>query len=222
MIPGSSTDNIHVVVNQNRPTPKPVPPLRYHISQHLNLLGSNPMITSGSRPEEILACDETICTESEVGGEEIQTPENREVPEELDDNDLPPLPMDPRPAPAQAQMPISLAGLFVPPGHHVVQAPPQPENPIRQTYSDWQEYFDDFHNRVNPNWGNNPTGPIVENSDPGTPLLFLTPPEGEIEAEGSTSGAEADTEEAEESPQDEPSPAKETEGYSVDPWPEID
>ena len=66
-------------------------------------------------------------------------------------------------------------------------------------------------------------GPIVENSNPGTLLLFLTPPEGEIEAEGSTSGAEADMEEAEDPLQDEMnSPAKETEGYSVDPWPEID
>ena len=89
-------------------------------------------------------------------------------------------------------------------------------------YLDWQEYFDDFHNIVNPNWGNNPTGPIVENSDPGTSLLFLTPPEGKIKAEGSTSGAEADMEEVEESLQDEPSPAEESEGYSVDPWPEID
>ena len=88
------------------------------------------MITSGSRPEEIPACNETICTESEVGGEEIQTPENREVLEELDDNNLPPLPMDPQPVLAQAQMPMSLAGLFVPLGHHVVQAPPQPKNPI--------------------------------------------------------------------------------------------
>ena len=63
----------------------------------------------------------------------------------------------------------------------------------------------------------------MENSNPGTPLLFLTPPEGEIEAEGMSSGAEADTEEAEENPlQDElNSPAKETEGYSIDPWLEI-
>ena len=88
-------------------------------------------------------------------------------------------------------------------------------------YSDWQDYFDNFHNRVNPNWGNNPTGPIVENSNPGTPLLFLTPTEGEVEAEDSTSGAEADTEEVEGSPQNEPSPAEETEGYSIDTWPEI-
>ena len=64
-----------------------------YVSQHLNLLGSNPTITSGSRPEEIPACDETIRTESEVGSEEIQTPENHEVPDELDDADLPPLPM---------------------------------------------------------------------------------------------------------------------------------
>ena len=90
-------------------------------------------------------------------------------------------------------------------------------------YSDWQEYFDDFHNRINPNWGNNPVGPIVENSNPGTPQLFLTPPEGEIKAEGTSSGAEADMEEVEDPLQDElNSPAKETEGYSVDPWPEID
>ena len=100
--------------------------------------------------------------------------------------------------------------------------PPRPENPIQQTYSDWQEYFNDFHNWINPNWDNNPVGPIVENSDPGTLLLFLTPPEGEIEAEGSTSGAEADTEDVEDMLQDElNSPAEETEGYSVDPWPEI-
>ena len=218
----SEMDNIHIVVNQNRRTPKPVPPPRYYVSQHLNLLGSNPTIASGSRPEEIPARDETICTESEVGGKEIQTPENREVPDELDDEDFPPLPMAPRPAPAQAQMPISLASLFVPPGHHIVQAPPRPQNPIQRTYSDWQDYFDNFHNRVNPNWGNNPTGPIVENSNPGTPLLFLTPPEGEVEAEGSTSGAETDTEEVEVSLQDKPSPTKETEGYSIDLWPEID
>ena len=65
-------------------------------------------------------------------------------------------------------------------------------------------------------------GPIVENLDPGTPLLFLTPPEGEIEAEGSTSGVEADMEDTEVTLQDElNSPTKETEGYSIDPWPEI-
>ena len=65
-------------------------------------------------------------------------------------------------------------------------------------------------------------GPIVENSSPGTPLLFLTPPEGEVKAEVSSSGVEADTEEVEGLLQNETSPAKETEGYSVDPWPEID
>ena len=89
----SSTDNIHIVVNQNRCTPEPIPPPRYYISQHLNLLGANPMIASGSRPEEIPARDEAIHTELEVGGEEIQTPENREVPDELDNDNVPPLPM---------------------------------------------------------------------------------------------------------------------------------
>ena len=65
-------------------------------------------------------------------------------------------------------------------------------------------------------------GPIVENLNPGTPAVFLTPPEGEIEAEGTSSGAEADTEETEDPLQDElNSPTKETEGYSIDPWPEI-
>ena len=64
-------------------------------------------------------------------------------------------------------------------------------------------------------------GPIVENSDPGTPLLFLTPP-GEIEADGSTSGVEADKEDAEDTLQGKlNSPTEETEEYSVDPWPEI-
>ena len=102
----------------------------------------------GSSP----ARDETSCTESEGEGERIQTPENCEVPDELDDADLPPLPMAPQPAPAQAQRPIDLAGHLVPPpGHHIVHAPPRPENLIQRTYMDWQEYFDDFHNRVNPN-----------------------------------------------------------------------
>ena len=66
-------------------------------------------------------------------------------------------------------------------------------------------------------------GPIVENSNPGTLLLFLTPPEGEIEAEGTSSGVEADMEGVEDPLQEElNSPAEETEAYSVDPWPEID
>ena len=32
----SNTDNIQVIVNQNRRTPEPIPPPRYYISQHLN------------------------------------------------------------------------------------------------------------------------------------------------------------------------------------------
>ena len=62
----------------------------------------------------------------------------------------------------------------------------------------------------------------MENSEPGTSSDYLTPPEGEAEAK--TSGAEANTEEAvEDLLQDElSSPVEETEGYSVDPWPEVD
>ena len=117
----SSMDNIHIIVNRNRRTPKPVPPPRYYVSQHLNLLGSNPTISLGSHPHE----------ESEVGGDHFETPKNWELPDLVDDDNLPPLPMAPRPAPAWPQMPISLAGLFVPPlGHHIVLAPPQPENPV--------------------------------------------------------------------------------------------
>ena len=113
----SNMDNIQVVVNQNRHTPaEPVPPLRYYRSQHLNLLGSNPTITPGSCPEEVLAHNETIRTELEVGGEEIQTPENHEVPDELDNADLSPLPMAPRPAPAQAQVPIKPGWSLFPTG----------------------------------------------------------------------------------------------------------
>ena len=65
-------------------------------------------------------------------------------------------------------------------------------------------------------------GLIVENSEPGTSSDYLTPPEGE--AEVGTSGAEANTEEAvEDLLQDKlNSPMEETEGYSVDPWPEVD
>ena len=66
-------------------------------------------------------------------------------------------------------------------------------------------------------------GPIQEDSSPGMQQQFLTPPEGEIKAEGMSSGAEADTEEAEDPLQDKlNSPTEEIEGYSVDPWPEID
>ena len=65
-------------------------------------------------------------------------------------------------------------------------------------------------------------GLIVENLEPGTSSDYLTPPEGE--AEVGTSGAEANTEEAvEDLLQDKlNSPVEETEGYSVDPWPEVD
>ena len=123
----------------------------------------------------------------------------------------------------QAQEPRDLSSQLVPPpGHHIVHAPPQPDNPVQRTYTGWQEYFDNLHNRSNPNWGNNPTGPIMENSEPGTSSDYLTPPEGEAEAK--TSGVEANTEEAvEDLLQDElSSPVEETEGYSVDPWPEVD
>ena len=79
------------------------------------------MISSGSRPHEIPVRDETSHTELEVEGERIQTPENREVPDELEDDDLPPLPMAPRPRPAQAEEPRDLSGQLVPPpGHHIV------------------------------------------------------------------------------------------------------
>ena len=126
-----SMDNIHIVVNRNRRTPKPVPPPRYYVSQHLNLLGSNPTISMGSHPHETLACEQVTHEESEVGGDQIKTPKNWELPDLVDDDNLPPLPMAPRPAPAWPQMPISLAGLFVPPlGHHIVPAPPQPENTV--------------------------------------------------------------------------------------------
>ena len=165
----SNTDNIQVVVNQNRRTPEPIPPLRFYVFQHLNLLGANPTISSGSHPHETPACDETSCTELKVVGERIETPENHEIPDELEDDDLPPLPMAPRPRPAQAQEPRDLTGHLVPPpGHHIVHAPPRPDNPVQRTYRGWQEYFNNLHNWLNPNWGNNPMGLIIENLEPGT------------------------------------------------------
>ena len=64
-------------------------------------------------------------------------------------------------------------------------------------------------------------GPIMENLNPGTSDEYLTPPEEE--AEGNTSGAKANMEEVEDPLQDELNgPVEETEGYSVDPWPEVD
>ena len=91
----SSMDNIHIVVNRNRRTPKPVPPPRYYVSQHLNLLGSNPTISLGSYPHETLACEQVTHEESEVGGDQIKTPKNWELPDLVDDDNLPPLPMAP-------------------------------------------------------------------------------------------------------------------------------
>ena len=64
-------------------------------------------------------------------------------------------------------------------------------------------------------------GLIVENSNPGTSDEYLTPPEGEAEAE--TSGVEANMEKVEDPLQGElNSPMEETKGYSVDPWLEVD
>ena len=61
----------------------------------------------------------------------------------------------------------------------------------------------------------------MENLEPGMSSDYLTPPEGEAEAE--ISGVEAHTKEAEDPLQDElNSPVEETEGYSIDPWPEVD
>ena len=66
-------------------------------------------------------------------------------------------------------------------------------------------------------------GLIVENLSPGTSTEYLTLPEMGAEAETDTSGMEADTKEVEDPLQDElNSPTEETEGYSIDPWPEID
>ena len=104
-------------------------------------------MASGSHPEDgNPAHEETSRAESEIEEAEVLTPENREVPDEIDDNDLPPLPMALWPAPAEAQMPISLASLFVPPGHHIVHGPPRSTNLVQRMYSDWQKYFDNFHN----------------------------------------------------------------------------
>ena len=64
-------------------------------------------------------------------------------------------------------------------------------------------------------------GLIMENSNPGTSDEYLTPPEGEAEAE--TSGVEANMEKVEDPLQGElNSPMEETKGYSVDPWLEVD
>ena len=65
-------------------------------------------------------------------------------------------------------------------------------------------------------------GLIVENLSPGESSDYRTPPQGEAEAK--TSGVEADTEEVVEDPLQDKlnSPMEETEGYSIDPWPEVD
>ena len=66
----------------------------------------------------------------------------------------------------------------------------------RCTYADWGEYFNWFHNWVNPNWGNNPIGPVVKNSDPETSQGYQTPPVGETEVE--STGVDSNMEDIEE------------------------
>ena len=64
----------------------------------------------------------------------------------------------------------------------------------------WQEYFNNFHNRVQPNWGANAPRLTIEEPSEGTSQSFRTLPQGEIEVE--SSGNEAYTEVAEAEPEE--------------------
>lgn len=87
----------------------------------------------------------------------------------------------------------------------------------------WQEYFTKFHNRVEPNWGNNAPWLIIEESSDGTSQSFQTPPQSEIKVE--LSGNEVDVETVEAEPE-EAGPHEEQLmadlGQSIDAWPKMD
>ena len=101
--------------------------------------------------------------------------------------------------------------------------PPQPTNPVVRTYMGWQEYFTQFHNCVEPNWGSNAPRLIVEESSDRTSQSFQTLPQSEIKVE--LSGNEANVEEAEADlegagpHEEQPEPDL---GQSIDAWPEAD
>ena len=101
--------------------------------------------------------------------------------------------------------------------------PPQPTNPVERTYLGWQEYFAEFHNCIEPNWGSNALWPIVEESSDGTSQLFQTPLKSKIKVE--SSGNEADMEIVEAEPEEASPHEEQLEaelGQSIDAWSEMD
>ena len=204
--------NQTVLVSTRGNIPQPAEPPRYYNSQYLNLMGENPMLAAGPAPNE--------CPPNE------ELSWNMEYPSSPDDeDDLPPLPTCPMPRQLKPIEPRNLSGQLVPPPEHcIIMPPPWPTNLVERTYMDWQEYFAEFHNRIEPNWGDNPLPQlIVEESSNGTSQLFWTPPQSEIKVE--LSGNEVDIEEAEAEPgraqPDEAQPAGDL-GQSIDAWPSLD
>ena len=141
--PSASGSNHTVLVSTGGNIPQQAEPPRYYSSQYLNLMGENPTLATGSAPHECPAAEESN-----------QILHNHD--DLIDNNDLPLLPTRPILRPLVPIKPRNLSWKLVPPpGHRIITPPPQPANPVERTYLGWQEHFTKFHNRVEPNWGNN-------------------------------------------------------------------
>ena len=209
--PSALGSNHTVLISTRGNIPQPAEPPRYYNSQYLNLIGDNLTLATGSAPHE--------CPAAEASNRILH---NCDDP--INDDDLPPLPTCPIPRQLAPIEPRNLSGELVPPlGHHIVTPPPRPANLVERTYMGWQEYFTKFHNRVEPNWGNNAPWLIIEESSDRTSQSFQTPPQSEIKVE--SSGNEADVETVEAEPEEagphEEQPTADL-GQSIDAWPEMD
>ena len=209
--PSALGSNHTVLVSTRGNIPQPAEPPRYYNSQYLNLIGDNLTLATGSAPHE--------CPAAEASNRILH---NRDDP--INNDDLPPLPTCPIPKQLAPIEPRNLSGELVPPlGHCIITPPPRPANLVERTYMGWQEYFTKFHNRIEPNWGNNAPWLIIEESSDGTSQSFQTPPQSEIKVE--LSGNEADVETVEAEPE-EAGPHEEQLtadlGQSIDAWPEMD
>ena len=96
-------------------------------------------------------------------------------------------------------------------------------NLVERTYTGWQEYFNEFHNHAQPNWGLNPPQLTVEESSDETSQSFRTPLQSKVKVE--SNGNDVDMEVAEAEPEEASLHKEQPEadmGQSIDAWPEVD
>ena len=202
-----SGSNQTVLVSTGCNIPQPAEPLRYYNSQYLNLIRDNLMLTTGLAPHEHPAAETSNWNIDLVDADDLLLLSTHPIPRHL-------RPVEPSNLSRQ---------LVPPPGHCIVMPPPWPANPVERTYMGWQEYFTEFHNRVELNWSSNAPQLIFEESSNRTSQLFWSPPQSEIEVELSRN--EVDVEEVKAEPlevnPDKEQPAGDL-GQSIDAWPSLD